>query len=220
MYNRLLLSTFFLLLAATGCAPEKTKAHPKFTSAAALEELLRGNERFISNQPIHKNLSQEARESSKEGQTPFAAIVGCSDARVPPEIIFDQGLGDLFVIRDAGNVIGPIELDSVEFAAEKLQVPLVVVMGHENCGAIGAALKGPGYIPELEAIYPLIEPALKDCALSKDPMRLAVECNAKHAANDLRSTPLLARLIQQGQLRIVAAYYDLGQGKVTILSED
>jgi carbonic anhydrase len=189
-------------------------------SDTALKLLMAGNDRFTSGQYIHKNLASEGLSHLKEGQEPFAVIIGCSDSRVPPEIIFDQGLGDLFVVRVAGNVIGPVELDSVEYAAERLHVPLVVVLGHEKCAAVGAALLGRENVPELENIYPLIAPALKKCQAKKgDVLTNAIKCNAMEGVNHLRSTPLLAKLIAAKKLKIVGGYYDFDHGKVMLIQE-
>ncbi len=189
-------------------------------SDAALQRLMEGNKRFVDGKCIHKNLGMEGLSELKEGQEPFAIVIGCSDSRVPPEIIFDQGLGDLFVIRDAGNVVGPIELDSVEYAALRLHSPIVIVLGHENCGAVGATLLGQENVPELDNIYPLIAPALKRCQVKKgDILMNAIQCNVMQGVNYLKGTPILSKLIADKKLKIVGGYYDFDHGKVTIIQE-
>src|SRR5947199_7263352 len=149
---------------------------------AALEKLKQGNARFIQNvrgaEPI---LSQVRRADFVQGQSPFAVILGCSDSRVPAEIIFDQGLGDLFVIRVAGNVVAPSQIGSVEFAVERFDTPLVVVLGHTSCGGVGATLdvlqgrasaRSRGLLSIVDRIRPAIEPLLPT-DLSRNPDALA-----------------------------------------------
>lgn len=207
----------FLCFSSIGFSQEKSAPS---APDAALQRLMEGNTRFTSNKCIHKNLGLEGLSQLKEGQEPFAVIVGCSDSRVPPEIIFDQGLGDIFVIRVAGNVIGPIELDSVAYAAEKLHSPIVIVLGHENCGAVKATLLGQDHVPELQNIYPLIAPALKNCQAKKgDILMNAIKCNVTQGVNYLKSRPTLAKLVADKKLKIVGGYYDFDHGKVT-LTED
>lgn len=190
------------------------------TSNEALQKLMDGNKQFTLGKPVHKNLGLEGLSALKEEQEPFAVVIGCSDSRVPPEIIFDQGLGEIFVVRVAGNVVGPIELDSVEYAVEKLHCPLVIVLGHENCGAVKATLLGQQNVPELDNIYPLIAPALKKCQAQKgDIVMNAVKCNVKEGVSFLKSTPLIAKHIAANRVRVVGAYYDFDHGKVTILPD-
>ncbi len=212
-----LLCTSLFCLSSLCFAQEKSQQP---SSEIALQRLMEGNKRFTSGQPIHKNLGLEGLSTLKEGQEPFATIIGCSDSRVPPEIIFDQGLGDIFVVRIAGNVVGPIELDSVEYAVDKLHCPLVILLGHENCGAVKAALLGQENVPELENIYPLIAPALKKCQAQKGNILMnAVNCNVKEGVNHLKSSPLIAKYIASKQLRVIGGYYDFDHGKVTIIPE-
>ncbi|MBS0606672.1 MAG: carbonic anhydrase [Parachlamydiales bacterium] len=207
-----------LLCFSSLCFAQDTSQQP--TSDAALQRLMEGNKRFTSGQPIHKNLGLEGLSALKEGQEPFAIIVGCSDSRVPPEIVFDQGLGDIFVVRVAGNVVGPIELDSVEFAVDKLHCPLVIVLGHENCGAVKATLLGQENVPELDNIYPLIAPALKKCQAQKgDILMNAIKCNVKEGVGYLKSTPLIAKHIAANRVKIVGGYYDFDHGKVMIIPD-
>jgi carbonic anhydrase len=194
-----------------------TERSPRLTPDQALKMLMEGNERFVKEEFIHKNLAQEAADL-KEGQEPFAAIIGCSDSRVPPEIIFDQGPGDLFVVRDAGNVIGPIELDSIQYSIQKLNTPIVVVLGHENCGAVHATLLGQSNVPELSNIFPIIEKAIKQCKETKgDLLKNAIQCNVKEGVRNLKAQPNIANLIKQNKLKVVGAYFNFDDGKVSII---
>ncbi|MBY0529557.1 MAG: carbonic anhydrase [Rhabdochlamydiaceae bacterium] len=189
----------------------------KPTPDQALKMLMDGNNRFVKEEFIHKNLAQESADL-KEGQEPFAVIIGCSDSRVPPEIIFDQGPGDLFVVRDAGNVIGPIEMDSIQFAVQKLHTPIVVVLGHENCGAVHATLLGQANVPELSNIFPLIEKAIKECKETKgDLLKNAIQCNVKEGTRNLKAQPNIAQLIKQNKLKVIGAYFNFDDGKVSII---
>jgi carbonic anhydrase len=188
----------------------------------ALEMLLDGNKHFIHGEITHLSYMAEAKDKLLEKQMPFAVIVGCSDARVPPELIFDRGLGELFVVRDAGNVVGPIEMDSVEFAVAKLNTPLVLVMGHQNCGAITAALNGRDHVPELDQIFPLIDAALAPCKMHKDKTRKlvqAIECNVRKGVETLKNSPTIAPLIAKGKVKVLGAYFDMVSGEVRILSD-
>lgn len=190
------------------------------TSDQALRELMSGNERFVTSKLTHPNQTAARRSEVAGGQHPFAIILGCADSRLSPEIIFDQGLGDLFVIRVAGNIIDDAIVGSIEYAAEHLHTPLLVVLGHSNCGAVGATVAGGelgGHLPSLaKAIQPAVERAKSQ---DGDLLDNAVRANAKMVAEQLNSSqPVLAKLVSAGQLKVVAARYDLGTGKVTILS--
>ncbi len=188
------------------------------TPEKALEMLLEGNAHFVKNEIAHLSYLNEAKDKMLEQQTPFAAVVGCSDSRVPPELIFDRGLGELFVVRDAGNVIGPIEMDSVEFAVAHLKVPLVIVLGHQNCGAIKATLGGQKSVPELESIYPIVENALANCeAIGENRLVAAIKCNVKKSVEALKNSPTIAPLLKQKKVKIIGAYYEIASGKVTVI---
>ena len=193
----------------------------------ALERLREGNRRFVSEVRSHDNLTSEARRSAlTAGQEPFAIILGCSDSRVPAEIVFDQGLGDLFVIRVAGNIVAPSQIGSVEFAAERAGARLVVVLGHSQCGAILATLeelKRPteNHSRNLRSIVDRISPsveALLSTDLKHDPeelVRQAVRANVRASANQLRhGSDIVEELIQKDGLRVVGAEYSLETGIV------
>ena len=149
-------------------------------------------------------------------------ILGCADSRVPPEVIFDQGLGDLFVVRVAGNVVDDIVLGSIEYAAAHLHTPLIVVLGHFRCGAVGATVAGgelEGHLPSLAAA---IQPAVDRVkGLPGDLVDHAVRANARMVADQLESSaPVLAELVEAGRLKIVATCYDLDTGAVELLTGD
>jgi carbonic anhydrase len=190
------------------------------TPDQALEMLMQGNDHFITGNMTHQSFLKEAKDKLLETQTPFAVIVGCSDSRVPPELIFDRGLGELFVVRDAGNVVGPIEMDSVEFAVARLHVPLVVVLGHQNCAAVNAALPGQASVPELENIFPLIDGALKNCDMAeKDKLLSGIYCNVRKGVETLKNSPTIAPILAQKKVRVVGGYFDFVTGKVILISQ-
>jgi carbonic anhydrase len=189
----------------------------KMSSSQALELLMAGNTRFVNGKSTHLSYDKEAHDQMLEGQSPFAAILGCSDSRVPPEVIFDCGLGELFTVRDAGNVVGPIEMDSIEFAVGQLHVPLVMVLGHQNCGAVNAALKG-SHVPELDTILPLINEGLKTCdSVGGTPLANAIDCNVKKSMQILRKSPTIAPLLAQKKVKIIGGYYNIDTGKVVLI---
>ena len=192
----------------------------------ALSRLIEGNRRFVSGQP-RENLRLEARRNElAAGQAPFAAILGCSDSRVPVELVFDQGLGDLFVIRVAGNIVAPSLIGSVEFAAERFGTRLVVVLGHSRCGAVLAAiedLERPAGSPSrnLESIVASIRPALKGLPAriaGDDPdafVRQAVRSNIRASVRHLRhGSELIDRRSREDGLLVVGAEYSLETGVV------
>ena len=193
----------------------------------ALERLKEGNQRFVSGvRSIDTIIKQVHRASFVDDHAPFAIILGCSDSRVPAEIVFDQGLGDLFVIRVAGNIVAPSQIGSVEFAVERFNVPLVVVLGHTGCGAVIATIdelenpsdkKSLNLLSIVNRIRPTIEP-LFETELSEYPDRLlesAIRANIRAATNHLRhGSQLVEQLIEKDRLTIVGAEYSLETGKV------
>lgn len=189
------------------------------TSKGALRKLKQGNQRYVLAQQEHPNQSPDRRRKLLKGQKPFAVILSCSDSRVPPEIIFDQGLGDLFVVRVAGNIVDDVVLGSIEYAAEHLPVSLVMVLGHSQCGAVTATLQGKASTGHLPSIAAAIQPAMKDIEPgSHDLVEQVSKANAKRVAEQLASAaPILAHLVEAGKIQVVAAYYDLQTGQVEIL---
>jgi carbonic anhydrase len=196
-------------------------------SLAALERLREGNRRFIAKvRGIEALHSQQRRAELASKPQPFANDLGCSDSRAPAEILFDQGLGDLFVIRVAGNIVEPSQIASVEFAAQRFGVPLVVLMGHTRCGAIEATLEAIDR-PHDESLHPLrsivdrVRPAIEPLTrteLARDPQELRRHCvraNVRSCANHLRhGSPALERMVIEGRVSVVGAEYDVETGLV------
>jgi carbonic anhydrase len=184
----------------------------------ALNELKTGNERFVSGKSEHPHQLPKDREALLKGQTPFAIVISCSDSRVPPEIVFDQGLGDLFVIRIAGNVVGPLEMDSVEFAAERLGASLILVLGHENCSAVNGVLLGQIASNYITNTAPYIEPAVKASKkMTGNRLANATKLNIKNVVKQLGSSRVLSNLLKAKKLKITGGYYYLKDGKVEYL---
>ena len=186
----------------------------------ALKKLMDGNGRYVAGALAHPNQAMERRGELTAGQEPFAVVLGCSDSRVPPEIIFDAGLGDLFVVRVAGNIADRIALGSIEFAAVYLHAPLVVVLGHSQCGAVGAVVNGAELEGHLLSIAGEIRPAAdKARGLPGDPVDNAAREHARLTAGRVvRCSSRLKDLIDEGALKIVPAFYDLATGRVEMLS--
>lgn len=188
---------------------------------AVLKALLTGNERFVAGTATRPRAGYARRAELVKGQHPAAAVIGCADSRVAPELLFDQGLGDLFVVRVAGNVAEPGVVGSVEYAAEHLGTPLVVVLGHEGCGAVKSTLDGAGEEGNLGSLVKDIRPAVasacQPASPSCDALHEGVHLNARaQAKNMLERSPLLRHLVAAGKVRVVAATYDLASGKVAL----
>lgn len=181
----------------------------------SLRQLLEGNSRYVQDALLHPNRGKEQREVLAENQSPFAVIVGCSDSRAAPEIIFDQGIGDLFVVRVAGNVVGRIEQDSIEYAVEYLHSSIILVMGHENCGAVKAVIAKQ--TKDIESVAELIQPAVDKTEKSKNRLYQAIARNALNMKNILLKSPVIKNLVKQGKLQVYAGYYNFESGKVDIL---
>ncbi len=192
--------------------------HSHWTAEQALRLLLEGNARYVAGQMHHPHQDARRREEISAGQQPFAAILCCSDSRVPPEVVFDRGLGDVFVVRTAGNLADAIALGSLEYAVDHLGTPLVMVLGHEKCGAVTAAVQGgeaPAHIAAIvEALRPAIESVPTDCA---DPVDWATRANVRQLVAQLKANPIMAGRVAAGTLRIVGAIYYLHSGEVTLL---
>jgi carbonic anhydrase len=197
------------------------------TADEALQKLLEGNKRYVeSKMSACGESTAAAREKLATGQKPYAIILSCSDSRVPPELIFDKTLGEIFVVRVAGNVPDPVVLGSIEYAAEHIGSPLIMVLGHERCGAVKATVetkgKAEGNIGAIvKTIAPALKKAQKECKEPKDSAKLVecvVEANAKLvAANLTKQSKVIKHLVQEGKVKIVTAKYDLDDGQVTLL---
>lgn len=182
------------------------------TGQEALDRLVEGNARFASDKTAQTESLKKRRLETKENQEPFAIILGCSDSRVPPEVIFDQGYGDLFVARVAGNVAGEIEVESIEYGALYLKAPLLLVLGHESCGAVSAVVSG--MTKDIPAIAALIEPAVKE---AKGDLIKAIKDNVKLVVSQLKNNPALKELVEKKQLMVRGGFYNFHSGKVELL---
>ena len=186
----------------------------------ALQLLKEGNTRFSEERPEHPRRDAKTRRKLTAGQNPFAAILTCADSRVSPDLVFDKGLGDLFVIRNAGNVAGPTAIASIEFAVAILGVSLVVVMGHDHCGAVQAAIDGVD-LGHIGAVTGKILPAVHRAkTLEGDLLDNAIRLNAQQMVGQLRQTdPIIKPACDHGKLQIVPAVYSLETGKVFFFDE-
>jgi carbonic anhydrase len=219
---KILLSLFLFTSLFVSCSPKHEEHEEKaMTTLAPLDELKAGNDRFVNGQSNHPHESPARIKELKEGQHPFAVVVSCSDSRLPPEIIFDQGLGDVFSIRTAGQVVGDYELGSIEYAIEHLHSKLIVVMGHENCGAIQAYAAATAEAHSEDHIHTLVDyiAAEEEEKIIPDSLRsnidLLVKANITHGVTFLKSSsPVLKPLVDQHEITIIGAYYDLDSGKV------
>ena len=187
-----------------------------------IKKLMGGNKRFIEGKTIKPRQDMNTIKSLEKGQQPFATIVGCSDSRVPNEMIFDQGLGDLFIIRTAGQVSAAASYGSMEFAVLKLKTKLIVVLGHTECGAVAAAVERPEDVPgHIVTLINEIKPAVAKCAhLPGNQVNNAVRQNVIEQVNSLRDLdPILHKNYKNGEILIVGAVYDIQTGKVEFLQE-
>lgn len=185
----------------------------------ALELLLKGNERFAATQQVYPRQSSEHRKELVKGQNPIAAILSCSDSRVPSELVFDQGLGDLFIVRTAGHTINDLVIASLEYAVFALGVSLVMVVGHEQCGAVTAVMTDivlPGHLPQLaENLRPALESVNKE---SENAIEQAIKVNSQFTAQYLMErSEVLRTAVEQDKLKIVPAYYELKTGIIRVL---
>jgi carbonic anhydrase len=206
-------------LAGTGAmAAEATSSGT--TPDEALNKLMEGNQRFASGKTTAPNRSMARLREVAKGQKPYAAFLSCADSRVPVEILFDQGFGDLFVCRVAGSVATAEETGSLEFGAAVLGAKVLMVLGHEYCGAVKAELEG-GEVPgSIQAVLDQVKPAvamLKD-KKAKGALDEATSNNVKLQVAKLKESPVLGSLVKEGKLKIVGAVYDLDEGKVKLLA--
>jgi carbonic anhydrase len=194
---------------------------PAAVCTEALEKLVAGNHRYAAMRQVHPRQTLAHRNTLVDGQHPFAVILSCSDSRVPSELIFDQGLGDLFIVRMAGHVVDDLVLASIEYAVYALEVPLVMVLGHAQCGAVASALTDkpmPGNIGQLvQHIHAAVE------SVRGQPGELlenAVRANSRLcAAQIMASSTVIQEAVQAGRVLVVPAFYDLSSGHVELLSE-
>jgi carbonic anhydrase len=185
----------------------------------ALTKLMVGNQRFVERKWLHPGQDFARVTAVADGQAPFAAILSCADSRVVPEIAFDQGIGDLFVARVAGNVAITEEIASEEYAIAFLGTPLLMVLGHERCGAVTAALQGGELPGALKSLVDAIQPAVKASAAEPgDRLTNAVKANVRLQVQRLQTSTVIAAAVQAGTLKVVGAYYDLDTGAISLVS--
>jgi carbonic anhydrase len=210
---------FGALAAGLGCEPhnqpasEPAPAAADVTPADVLELLVQGNRRFAAGNVTapHRNLARLKEVSAR--QAPVAAFLGCADSRVPIEIVFDQGFGDLFVTRIAGNVANPEIIGSLEFGTAVLGAKVLYVLGHSSCGAVAAAVKGEEVPGQISTLFQHLRPAIR---AAKGDADAAVRENVRHQATLVaESSPVIARLVREGKLRVAGGVYDLGTGRVS-----
>jgi carbonic anhydrase len=213
-------------LAIAGCIPlmilpGRLAAEEKasLTGDEALARLMEGNKRFVNRKAQHPHQSLARLAEVEPGQHPFAVVLACSDSRVSPEVVFDQGLGDLFVIRVAGNVIDDAVVGSIEYAVEHLKAPLVVVLGHQSCGAVQAAMSADQETNHIHSFVDAIRPLVGEAKSQPgDAVENCVRLNVAHVVKQLQaSQPVLGELWQKSKLQIVGGYYSLHTGAVTLL---
>lgn len=196
-------------------APRRTFAQTKLTPDAALQELMAGNQRFVSSQmtSIEHDLAM-LKDRTAEKQEPFAAVLSCADSRVPVELVFDQTIGHIFVTRVAGNIVTPEIIGSLEYGVAVLGVKVLLVLGHSSCGAVKAAMKADDVPGQISTLYARIRQAVEQSSGNVDK---AIEANAKIQADLLRTSSTVIRdAIKGGKLKVVAGVYDLASGKVTL----
>ena len=196
---------------------------PSYTADEALARLIDGNKRFVRGEARFPTIQKEILAELAKGQRPYATVLGCSDSRVPPELIFDAGFGELFIIRVAGNVISPEVIGTLQYAGVHLRTPLFVVLGHEGCGAVSAALAARTGRREPTRIALLLDnilPGLRDLPQELAPdeeARAAVEANVRWSMHQLLDTPEAKARAAEGTMKLVGAVYELDSGRVRFL---
>ena len=206
--------------AATKESPSQAaEPKPAASPQEALRALIAGNRRYAEGHSTYPHQDPARRVETSTGQKPFAAFLTCCDSRVPPEIIFDQGIGDIFIIRTAGNVAGNVGLGSLEYAVEHLNVTLLVILGHQKCGAVSATVQGGAAAGHIAKIVAEINPALMQAKKQGGDLLMAtIDANIRLGVNRLqKTTPILSEYVDQGKIEVVGARYDLDTGLVTWL---
>ena len=199
---------------------QKPAAPKNLTPDQALQMLMDGNERFVKGKPINStNRDIKRVRVVSQNQYPFASILSCADSRVPAEIIFDQGFGDLFMCRVAGNIATLEEIGSLEFGTSVLGSKVIMVMGHARCGAVTAAIKGGEFPGQIGSLIEAIQPALKTANITNsNQLEEAIKANVLYQVKKVEKSPVISQLIQQNKLKVVGSYYDLDTGAVTLVS--
>ena len=190
------------------------------TADAALARLVAGNERFVSGEARFPTVQKDVLAELAKGQQPYATVLGCSDSRVPPELLFDAGFGELFVIRVAGNVVSAEILGTLQYAGLHLRTPLFVVLGHQGCGAVKAALGGDAHGARLATVLDAIRPGLRGMAphaAPEDRLQAAVEANVRWSMRQVLETAEGRARAAEGKMKLVGALYEIASGRVRFL---
>jgi carbonic anhydrase len=212
-------SDFFWRGKPVHAAEASSSPAPALTPDAALQKLMSGNQRFIQQQLRHPDQSPSRLQEVAQAQHPFVTILSCADSRVPAEIVFDQGIGDIFDVRIAGNIATSEALGSIEYAVVLLGTPLLMVLGHERCGAVTAAVKKEALLGEIGSFVKAIQPAVDNVkGKAGDAVENAVVANVHYQMDRLLRSQLLTERIASGQLKLVGDRYDLDTGKVTLIA--
>lgn len=196
--------------------PQIAQAQDVSTPDAALTELMNGNKRFTAGKMTHHEQDLSVLKAHTEAkQEPFAALLSCADSRVPIELIFDQSIGHIFVTRIAGNMVTPEIMGSLEYGALVLGTKVIVVMGHSNCGAVKATIDGKSVPGQISSLFPHIQPAVDQAG---PDLLAATKANAKMQATLVReASTVISGMVKEGKVKVVAAYYDLGSGNVSLV---
>jgi carbonic anhydrase len=217
--RRILLAALLATLMIPVSAGLTAEPGPTMSAAQALKLLLDGNQRFIAGKMEHPNQTPARRVEIAKGQHPFAAVLACADSRTAPEIVFDRGLGDIFVVRVAGNVADQVVIESLDYSVKHLGVRLVMVLGHRRCGAVIAAVEGheePGDVgPMLSELRPAVEASKGQPG---DPVENAVRENVKLVMKNLATSEELTAMVKSGELKVVGGIYDLDAGTIEMLA--
>lgn len=199
--------------------PDQALAQNDLLPEQALQRLMAGNQRFVQGKRENPHQDKARLREVAKDQKPFAAILSCADSRVPSEIVFDQGFGDLFVCRVAGNIATSEEIGSLEFGALQLGAKVIMIMGHERCGAVSATIKGAQVPGQIATLIDAIKPAIKNSeSQTGDQLENAVKANVLYQIGKVKTSPVLSQLIQENKLKVVGSYYDLDTGEVTLVS--
>ena len=208
--------SFFIGVGAAFASPRRPRFQTTFTPEAALNELIEGNQRYVAGRmTAHDHDVQVLQAKTAEKQEPFAAVLSCADSRVPVELVFDQSIGHVFVCRVAGNVTTPEIIASLEYGAAVLGTRVILVLGHSNCGAVAATIKGSEVPGQISALYPRIRPAVD---LAGPHNEAATKANAKiHARLLAEASTVIGGLVKDNKVKVVAGYYDVTNGMVTLI---
>lgn len=224
--KKILVALLLLVLAigTTACSPKSKSNAADYglkseAAEQALEKLMAGNEKYLSGS-VKPNVGDSLRKDlATNGQHPYAIVVTCSDSRVPAELIFNSSLGDIFVIRTAGNVVSDFEIGSVEYGAEHLGSPLILVLGHTNCGAVTAATEGGEAEGKIQDIVEEIEPSVQKAkdAGAEDVLSKAIEFNVMNSIDKITSSEIIEEFMEEGKVEVVGGVYDISTGTITII---